>query len=100
MAIQNEIKIFFRFLKDKKVFKEFFREVKNNKYVHSSLNKIYFGDIKLLFESESSVDFIDKSLHWDDTERGSGFWDNLSKQYIGYFCLVNKGIKEDLLKDE
>ena len=101
MERTNEIQIFFRFLKDKGVFSEFFREVRNNRHSSSTINKHYGGNIKALFKSELlSPTYIDKCLHWEDTERGTGFWSHLSTLYSNYYHSVKRGVNEDLLKDE
>ena len=100
MAIQKEIKIFFRFLKDKGIFAEFFEEAKRNKNPFSTLNKHYGGDIKKLLENECSTTYIDKSLRWDSTIRGENFWSLKSREYADYYHYFTCGIKEDLLKDE
>ncbi len=81
------VRKFIRFLKEKGIYCYFFKEVKNNEYYSSSLNKTYNGNIILLLEDNELTPelIIDRSLCWDDTIKGYYFWYKLDKEFRDWY---------------
>ena len=90
---KGDLHIFFRFLKEKGVYKSYFEQVKRNNADWSSLNSLYNGNLKrMLFERRNStVGLIDATLNWGNTQQGEGFWSNLNSEYISFFKSFKDG---------
>lgn len=80
-AKNNDLHYFFRFLKEKGVYKAYFREVKKNDSSWSTLNAIYKGNLSKCLNAYafSTTSLIDRTLDWGKTELDG--WEILSDEY-------------------
>jgi hypothetical protein len=93
-AKNNDLHYFFRFLKEKGVYKTYFREVKKNNSSWSTLNATYKGNLSKCLKAYafSTTSLIDRTLDWRKTELGLDGWENLSNEYQ---CFLDKHKKDE-----
>ena len=82
-AKNNDLHYFFRFLKEKGVYKAYFRDVKKNDSSWSTLNATYKGNLSKCLKAYafSTTSLIDRTLDWRKTELGLDGWEILSDEY-------------------
>ena len=81
---KGDLHIFFRFLKEKGVYKSYFEQVKRNHANWSTLNAEFHGDLKKMLRAKRhhTEGLIDTTLDWDATQQGENFWCKLDAEYV------------------
>ena len=90
----SDLHLFFRFLKEKGVYKTYFREVKRNNANWSTLNALFKGNLSrcLVEHAFSTAYLIDMTLDWRETELGFEKWENMNNEYK---CFLKKHKKDE-----
>lgn len=88
----SDLHLFFRFLKEKGVYKTYFREVKRNNANWSTLNSLFKGNLSrcLVEYAFSTAHLIDMTLDWRETELGFEKWENMSNEYKTFLSAHKK----------
>ena len=88
----SDLHLFFRFLKEKGVYKTYFREVRKNDSSWSTLNATYGGNLSKCLKAYafSTTNLIDRTLDWRKTELGLDGWENLSDEYQTFLSAHKK----------
>ena len=88
----SDLHLFFRFLKEKGVYKTYFREVKRNNADWSTLNSLFKGNLSmcLVEYAFSTAHLIDMTLDWRETELGFEKWENMSNEYKTFLSAHKK----------
>lgn len=88
----SDLHLFFRFLKEKGIYKTYFREVKRNDSNWSTLNALFKGDLSrcLVENAFSTAHLIDITLDWRKTELGFEHWENMNDEYITFLSAHKK----------
>ena len=74
----DEKKKFFRIMKEARIYSDYFREVRKNHNMRSTMVRKHRGNIKRFFEGESYGVAIDYAFIWDDSRLGYEFWSTAS----------------------
>lgn len=92
----NDLHYFFRFLKEKGVYKAYFRDVKKNNSSWSTLNLTYKGNLSKCLKAYafSTTSLIDRTLDWRKTELGYEKWENINDEYQAFLSAHKKRNKK------
>ena len=90
---KGELPIFFRYLKEKGVYKSYFEQVKRNHSDWSTLNSGYHGDLNTMLydRRHNTVGLIDMTLNWRETQQGEDFWRKLDEEYSSFLTSYKNG---------
>ena len=78
---KHEIKLFFRFLKERNIYYAFLRNFRDPK------TRIPYDRNRHLMEftKESFGDVINQTLWWNKTEEGHSFWKQINDEFHAYW---------------